>query len=364
MSTQGGGGAGNVGMYVGRDMLAAVPEERRDDYLQLVQEISDLKYQLGVEVARQLPRLFQEQDDEAIERYLDQVRAIAEVGWKSGVEVAKQLPDLYHAPDPSIADAYVEIVTEATVGPPDDEETQAFAAELEDLERQLREIEPKQQRATELKSLLAARDRRDERRRKHAQELAAALPPILARLRPKHRDCYMREVRLVASADPEAALEAANTMLDLLNGERVSHDGAAEWVRRGLDVLEKNKEVGRGYFRMGSKYSLEVLEELREGLALRQVARVLKLYATALSGRDVAVRGIDEMDSVDRFGPDHIILPADMRFFEDDDRNFVAYKVAAAHGAARIEFGTYRFTLDEIPDTVAELTTKYGLGAA
>ena len=53
-----------------------------------------------------------------------------------------------------------------------------------------------------------------------------------------------------------------------------------------------------------------------------------------------------------------------MRFFEDDDRNFVAYKVAAAHGAARIEFGTYRFTLDEIPDTVAELTTKYGLGAA
>ena len=36
----------------------------------------------------------------------------------------------------------------------------------------------------------------------------------------------------------------------------------------------------------------------------------------------------------------------------------------AARGAARIEFGTYRFTLDEIPDTVAELTTKYGLGAA
>jgi hypothetical protein len=201
MSTQGGGGAGNVGMYVGRDMLAAVPEDRRDDYLRLVQEISDLKYQLGVEVARQLPRLFQEQDDEAIERYLDQVRAIARIGWKSGVEVAKQLPDLYHAPDPTIADAYVEIVSEATLGAPDDDETKAFAAELEELERQLREIEPKQQRATELKSLLAARDRRDERRRKHAQELAAALPPILARLRPKHRDCYMREVRLVAAAD-------------------------------------------------------------------------------------------------------------------------------------------------------------------
>ena len=73
MSTQGGGGAGNVGMYVGRDMLAAVPEERRDDYLRLVQEISDLKYQLGVEVARQLPRLFQEQDDAAIERSIAEI---------------------------------------------------------------------------------------------------------------------------------------------------------------------------------------------------------------------------------------------------------------------------------------------------
>ncbi len=351
-------------MYVGRDMLASVPEDRRDDYLRLVQEISDLKYQLGVEVARQLPRLFQDGDDAAIDRYLGQVRAIAEVGWKSGVEVAKQLPDLYAAPDPTLADAYLGIVTDATLGPPDDEETLAYAAELDELERQLREVEPKQQRATEIKALLAARDRRDERRRKHAQELAAALPPILARLRPKHRDCYLVEVRRVAAADPEAALEAANTLLDLLNSERVSHSGAAEWVRRGIDVLEKNREVGRGYFRLGSKFSLEVLEELREGLALRQVARVLKLYATALSGRDVAVRGLDEMDAVDRFGPDHIILPPDMRFFEDDDRNFVAYKVAAVHGAARIEFGTYRFSLDEIPETVADLDLRYGLGAA
>jgi hypothetical protein len=363
MSTQG-GPTGNVGMYVGRDMLASVPEDRRDDYLRLVEEISDLKYQLGVEVARQLPRLFQEQDDTAVNRYLDHVRAIANVGWKSGVEVAKQLPDLYHAPDPRIADAYIEIIADATQGTPDDEETQAFSAELDDLERQLREIEPKQQRAQELKSLLAARDRRDEKRRKHAQELAAALPPILARLRAKHREVYMREVRLVAAADPEAALEAANTLLDLLNSERLSHDGAAEWTRRGLDVLEKNKEVGRGYFRMGSKYSLEVLEELREGLALRQVARVLKLYATALSGRDVAVRGIDEMETVDRFGPDHIILPSDMRFFQDDDRNFTAYKVAAAHGAARIEFGTYRFQLDDVPETVEALTERYGTSLA
>jgi len=90
---------GNVGMYVAREMLAAVPEDQRQSYLRMVEEISELKYQLGVEVARQLPRLLAEHDPELVARYLDQVKRVASVGWKSGVEVAKQLPDLYGAPD-------------------------------------------------------------------------------------------------------------------------------------------------------------------------------------------------------------------------------------------------------------------------
>ena len=33
--------------------------------------------------------------------------------------------------------------------------------------------------------------------------------------------------------------------------------------------------------------------------------------------------------------------------------------LAAAHGAGRIEFGTYEFSLADIPDTVAELQARY-----
>jgi hypothetical protein len=350
---------GNVGMYVAREMLAAVPESQRQSYLRMVEEISDLKYQLGVEVARQLPRLLADHDPQAVARYLAQVKLVAGVGWKSGVEVAKQLPDLYEAPDEQLADAYVEIIADATKGPPEDTETAALAEELGALERELKEMEPKVKRRDELKSLLAARDRRDEKRRKHAVELAAVLPPILARLKPRYRPPYLIQVRQVAAADPEASLEAADTLLDLLNGERVSPEGAAEWVSRGLEVLERNKEVGRGYFRLGSKYALQVLEELKEGLALKQVARVLKLYATALSGQDVAIRATTEMEAVDLYGAEHIILPPEMRFFEDDERNFTAYKVATAHGAGRIEFGTYGFRLADIPDVVAALRRRY-----
>lgn len=351
---------GNVGMYVAREMLAAVPEDQRQAYLRMVEEISDLKYQLGVEVARQLPRLLAEDDPELVTRYLRQVRRVAGVGWKSGVEVAKQLPDLYEAPAEELADSYVEIVAGATQSPAEDTGSAQLGIELEDLERRLRDMEPLVKRAQDLRSQLATRDRRDEKRRKHAVELAAALPPILARLRPRHRVSYLEDVHQVACADPEASLEAADTLLDLLNGDRVSPDGAAQWVAKGLEVLDRNKEVGRGYFRMGSKQSLQVLEELKEGLALKTVARILKLYATALSGHEVAIRGTNEMGALDAYNVDHIVLPPDMRYFEDDESNFTAYKVATAHGAGRIEFGTYDFELDSISEAVGLLVDRYG----
>ncbi|MDH3225713.1 MAG: hypothetical protein OEM67_01295 [Thermoleophilia bacterium] len=354
---------GNVGMYVAREMLASVPEKQRQDYLRMVEEISAIKYQLGVEVARQLPRLLAEGDTESISRYLHQVEAVAEVGWKSGVEVAKQLPDLYDAPDETLADNYVTIISRASQGMDEDEQIGVLRQELERLERDIQEMEPKVKRAQELKTQLAARDRRDDKRRKHAVELAAALPPILARLKPKHRGVYLEQVQEVAAADPEASLEAADTLLDLLNGERVSADGAREWVQRGLIELEKNKEVGRGYFRLGSKYSLQVLDELQEGLPLKAVARVLKLYATALSGRDVAIRATTEMGAVDTYAVDHIILPPDMRAFEDEKENFVAYKVATAHGAGRIEFGTYGLRVDDLDEVRQGLERRYGSAA-
>lgn len=352
---------GNVGMYVARELLASVPEDQRPTYLALVSQIADLKYQLGVEVARQLPRLLAERDTDLVATYLDQVQRVAAVGWKSSVEVAKQLPDLYDAPDPNLAVAYVGIITGATSGTDgEDAESSVLQEELDRLELEIRQMEPKVARAQELKSLLAARDRRDEKRKKHAVELASILPPILARLRPRYRSVFLEQVQRVADADPEAALDGADTLLDLLNSERLSPDGAIEWVSRGLAVLDKNAEVGRGYFRLGSKYALEVVEELREGLALKHVARVLKLYATALCARDVAIRSTQEMYALEAFGSDHIVLPPDMRYFDDEESNFTAYKVATAHGAGRIEFGTYDFQLGDIPEVVTHLATRYG----
>ena len=236
----------------------------------------------------------------------------------------------------------------------------SWPSELARLEREIQEMEPKVKRAQELRTQLAAagparREAQEARRRARHRAAAAAGPAAPA----STGRCTSTRSRRSPAPTPRPSLEAADTLLDLLNGERVSHEGAAEWVSRGLDVLERNKEVGRGYFRLGSKYSLEVLEELREGLALKSIARVLKLYATALSGRDIAIRSTEDSNTLEIYTADHIVLPPDMRVFDEERQNFAAYKVATAQGAGRIEFGTYQFSLDDIADTVDAIHIKY-----
>ena len=295
------GQTADLGLYVPRSLLESVPEERRPEYLRAVEEFAGRKYQIAVEVAKQLPALLAGPDPEAADRYLAGVRAVADADWRAGVEAARYLQHLQASGDPVLAQGYADVVAQAVASSSDDGEHHSDEAELERLERQL------------------------------GGEVAGAV----------------------------LALAATPTLAELLVAHHFSAEGLAEWVGRGLRVLERNADIGRAYFRMATKQALADLEELREGLRLRQVARVLKLYATALSGRDVMIRAADELAGLDIMTFDHIALPAEMGAFDEEEDNFRAYKVATAHGAGRIEFGTYRFRLQDIPETVSALEGRY-----
>jgi hypothetical protein len=348
----------NLGLYVTRERLESVPEERRGEYTRAVEEFAARKYQLGVEVARQLPAILADPDPEIAARYLDDVRAVADADWRAGVQAAKFLQHLQAADDTEVADGYRRIVIEAVTLAPEPGDSDGAETELAKLERDLANAQTHFARAEALRVELGRRRGRQDRRQEHAVRLAETLPTALAAVAPAFRGAMAEQVRLVAQVDPEAAVGAAATLRELM-GRRLSPPGAAEWVARGIEVLERNAEVGRGYFRLATKQALQTLDELREGVPLRQVARVLKLYATALSGREVAIRTAEEMSAAGTYGAEYIVLPPEMRFFEDDDRNFIAYKVATAHGAGRIEFGTYDFALAEIAETVAGLRRRY-----
>lgn len=349
----------DLGLYVPRALLESVPEERRPEYLRAVQEFAGRKYQIAVEIARQLPAVLAQDDPAVAERYLEGVRTVASSDWRAGVEAARYLQHLQAAGDPVLADGYAQTIADAVSSSTEKRDADPESDELRHLEAELDALASTRAQAEELRSELTRRRQRASRRQDRATDLASDLPEALAALPPRHHEAFLEQMGIIAQMDADAALAATTTLPELQVAHHFSPDALAMWVGRGLQVLDRNVEIGRAYFRMATKQALADLEELREGLRLRQVARVLKLYATALSGRDVMIRATDELAGLDLMSFDHIALPPEMGAFETDDDNFRAYKVATAHGAGRIEFGTYRFSLSQIPDTVRALETRY-----
>jgi len=349
----------DLGLYVPRALLESVPEDHRPQYLRAVEEFAGRKYQIAVEVAKRLPVILGGDDPDAADRYLDGIRTIADADWRAGVEAARYIQHLQASDDPDLSPGYTAAVLDAVDASAGSRNAAPEDAELKSLEDELEAVTAARQRADRLRTELGHRRQRAARRQDKASELASELPGALLGLPPRHHAAFIEEIRAIAEIDPDAALAGTATLAELLVTHHFSDEAMAAWVERGLRVLERNAEIGRAYFRMATKQALADLEELREGLRLRQVARVLKLYATALSGRDVIIRGTDDLAGLDLMSYDHIALPPEMGAFDTDDQNFMAYKVATAHGAGRIEFGTYAFRLNDIPETVTTLQGRY-----
>src|SRR5216117_116053 len=82
-----------------------------------------------------------------------------------------------------------------------------------------------------------------------------------------------------------------------------------KWYRGGMEVLAYNPDAARAYFAVETRKALEAIEEAASGVALRSVARVLKLFAEGLSGHPVTIRPLDESKG----DGSTIALPARMR---------------------------------------------------
>ena len=163
------------------------------------------------------------------------------------------------------------------------------------------------------------------------------------------RQMRAEEGSLGRSRTPIVAL-TANALED--EAERCLQADMDDYLTKPLTLERLREAVARWAIDEGANAIDRSVVEGMFGANPKAVARVLKLYATALSGHEVAIRGTNELQAVDAYGADHIILPPEMRFFEDDEGNFTAYKVAAAHGAGRIEFGTYEFVDRQFEDTL------------
>ena len=129
--------------------------------------------------------------------------------------------------------------------------------------------------------------------------------------------------------------------------------------RRDFPSSPKNLSVALAYFGLESKRSRDRGQENGSSVSLEEVSRPLKLFAQALTGRSLGLRSLQEPERgfCHPFGllpctdGETIFLPEVMRNFSTPNLNFLAFKLATAHQAGYVEFGTFAFRLSSIQDS-------------
>lgn len=133
----------------------------------------------------------------------------------------------------------------------------------------------------------------------------------------------------------------------------------------GLDMIARQAMILAGIntekavtFAKGESIEFsDFMENLPQGIRLNDVKPVLSNYLMALMGRRI---DIDEGKKANTDGR-KITLPKRVREFQEDDQNFIYYKVMATHLEAHLEYGSFEFEITEIQHLVQTVKEKYGM---
>jgi hypothetical protein len=130
------------------------------------------------------------------------------------------------------------------------------------------------------------------------------------------------------------------------------------WFEEGLSLLPGGLPAALAYFGLESRRSQNRALEEKSSVSLAEVSRPMKLFAQALTGRSLALRALQELKNglQPPTGPlpctdgDTIYLPEAAKDFPTRELNYLAFKLATAHQAGTVEFGTFIFRLYAVHD--------------
>ncbi|GMU41456.1 MAG: hypothetical protein AMXMBFR23_23220 [Chloroflexota bacterium] len=178
-----------------------------------------------------------------------------------------------------------------------------------------------------------------------AAEALAQMPPE------DHAELLTFAGRLVGGS-PAAAMEFLKIVPFV--STRLTPEQMEQWRNAGLDILvgERNAEGAEAYFRLESTRAEEMMRSLSSRVELASVSSLLRMYAKALSGQQVAVLSTEELvdknigwvtESAATTEGSTIYLPPVVATFEDQLTNFQVYKVFTTHQTGRMEFGSFEY---------------------
>ncbi|MFN8583873.1 MAG: hypothetical protein U0446_00935 [Dehalococcoidia bacterium] len=160
----------------------------------------------------------------------------------------------------------------------------------------------------------------------------------------------------IAKGSPVAAMSLLSSAPSVLT--RLTTDQLGQWAEPGSRLLfeEGNIEGAEAYFRLESVRAEQALAALSARVELTTVGSLLRMYAKALTGEQVAIRSAEELvdkgigwvtESVATTEGTSIYLPPFVGSFPDQAANFQCYKVFTTHQTGRIEFGSFAFRFGE-----------------
>ncbi len=158
--------------------------------------------------------------------------------------------------------------------------------------------------------------------------------------------------RQLAGGSPAAAMEYLKVVPFV--STRLTPEQMRAWQDTGMEILttERNPEGAEAYFRLESIRAEDAMRALSSRVELSSVSALLRMYAKALSGEQVAVLSSEELvdkhigwvtESAATTEGSTIYLPPVVATFEDQDTNFQVYKVFTTHQTARMEFGSFQY---------------------
>lgn len=119
----------------------------------------------------------------------------------------------------------------------------------------------------------------------------------------------------------------------------------SEWARAGHKMAEVNSLGAIAFFKLESKYSVKLLDQLMGWLRFEDTKRVLQLYSQCVSKYRLEVL---ETKSVEPSAEGlSIYLPELIKIYPEYANNFRWLKIALHHQIAYFEFGTYDFRFED-----------------
>lgn len=139
---------------------------------------------------------------------------------------------------------------------------------------------------------------------------------------------------------------------------RASYGGLEKVAYKTSEIAkEKGEEKANSFVRGESSEYADFFEAITEGLELKRVKPVLLHYLNALLGYRIEI--VEAQGAATTDG-ERIFLPVRIKEFEEEDRNFILYKVMATHEEAHLEYGSFDFELMRVQDVASKIKGKYG----